>query len=93
MFPSGEAHWAFVFTREISEPCVCLLIEHGRLDRECVDLQGELERKQESVMVLVDKKEVLEATRHATLVKCLDEVNDAFGGIYRRLTSVEGVCL
>lgn len=41
-------------------------------------------------MVLMDKKELLEATRHATLVECLEEVNDALGDIYRRLTSVEG---
>lgn len=38
----------------------------------------------------MDKKEVLEATRHATLLECLEEVNDALKGIYRRLTSVEG---
>lgn len=55
-----------------------------------MDLERKLEAAQESVADLMDKKEVLEATRHATLVKCLQEVNGALGGIYRRLTSVEG---
>lgn len=62
----------------------------GRLDQESVELQHNLEATQESVMALMEKKEVLEATRHATLVNCIEEVNDALGGIYRRLTSVEG---
>lgn len=53
-------------------------------------LEHKLDETRESVMVLMDKKEVLEATRHATLVECLEEVNDALKGIYRRLTSVEG---
>lgn len=55
-----------------------------------MDLERKLEAAQESVVSLMEKKEVLEATRHATLVKCLQEVNGALGGIYRRLTSVEG---
>lgn len=62
-----------------------------RLDRDSVDLERKLEGAQESVVSLMDKKEVLEATRHVTLVKCLQEVNGALGGIYRRLTSVEGM--
>lgn len=64
--------------------------KYERLDREAVDLQLKLETMQESVIVLMDKREVLESTRHATLVKCLEEVNGALGAIYRRLTSVEG---
>lgn len=60
------------------------------LDRESVIVEGKLEAARESVVVLMDKKEVLEATRHGTLIKCLEEVNQALGGIYRRLTSVEG---
>lgn len=61
-----------------------------RLDRDSVDLERKLEAAQVSVVGLMDKKQVLEATRHTTLVKCLQEVNGALGGIYRRLTSVEG---
>lgn len=53
-------------------------------------LERKLETARESVVVLMDKKEVLEATRHGTLIKCLEEVNEALGGIYRRLTSAEG---
>lgn len=54
-------------------------------------LEGKLDKARESVAVLMDRKEVLEATRHATLVNCLEEVNDALKGIYRRLTTtVEG---
>lgn len=64
--------------------------KHRRLDREAMDLQLKLETMQESVIVLMDKKEMLESTRHTTLVKCLEEVNGALGAIYRRLTSVEG---
>ncbi|CAM9221599.1 unnamed protein product [Ectocarpus sp. 8 AP-2014] len=59
------------------------------LDREYVILERKLEAAQESVVVLMDKKEVLEATRHGTLIKCLEEVNEALGGIYRWLTSAE----
>lgn len=65
-------------------------VHRRRLDRELVELQDKLESTRESVIVLMDKKEVLEATRHATLVSCLEEVNDALGRIYRRLTSAEG---
>lgn len=61
-----------------------------RLDHDYVRLERKLDAARESVRVLMDKKEVLEATRHATLLKCLEEVNDALKGIYRRLTSVEG---
>lgn len=61
-----------------------------RLDRDSAHLQRKLDAARESVVVLMDKKEVLEATRHTTLLKCLEEVNDALKGIYRRLTSVEG---
>lgn len=66
---------------------------YRRLDREAVDLQLKLETMQESVIALMDKKEVLESTRHTTLVKCLEEVNGALGAIYRRLTSVEGATI
>eukprot|EP00752_Nemacystus_decipiens_P016359 g14628.t2 len=61
----------------------------SRLDRESVRLERELDAARESVVLMMDKKEVLEATRHATVLKCLEEVNDALKGIYRRLTSVE----
>lgn len=60
-----------------------------RLDRESVDLERRLEATQESVLVLMEKKEVIQATRHAALVKCLEEVNEALGNIYGQLTSVE----
>lgn len=53
-------------------------------------LERKLDAARESVVMLMDKKEVLEATRHATLLKCLEEVNDALKDIYRSLTSVEG---
>ena len=55
-----------------------------------MDLQLKLDAMQESTIVLMEKKEALESTRHTTLVKCLEEVNGALGTIYRRLTSVEG---
>ena len=61
-----------------------------RLDRESVSLERKVDAARESVVILMDKKEVLEATRHATVLKCLEEVNEALKGIYRRLTSVEG---
>lgn len=66
-------------------------VHRRRLDRESVELQNKLESTRESVIVLMDKKEALESTRHATLVSCLEEVNDALGRIYRRLTSAEGM--
>ncbi|CAM9130156.1 unnamed protein product, partial [Ectocarpus sp. 12 AP-2014] len=59
------------------------------LDREYVILERKVEAARESVVFLMDKKEVLEETRHGTLIKCLEEVNEALGGIYRRLTSAE----
>ncbi len=63
----------------------------SRLDRESMHLEGKLDKARDSVAALMDRKEVLEATRHATLVKCLEELNDALKGIYRRLTTtVEG---
>eukprot|EP00903_Cladosiphon_okamuranus_P005634 g5600.t1 len=61
----------------------------SRLDGDCVHLERKLGVARESVVTLMDTKEVLETTRHATLLKCLEEVNDALKGIYRRLTSVE----
>lgn len=60
-----------------------------RLDREFVDHGRRLAATQESVLVLMEKKEVLQATRHAALLKCLEEVNGALGDIYGQLTSVE----
>lgn len=55
-----------------------------------MELIDKLERTQDLVIALMDKKERLEATRHARLVACLEDVNRALGTIFRRLTSVEG---
>lgn len=62
----------------------------GRFDRESAELIDKLERARDSVIILMDKKESLQATRHARLVACLEDVNKALGIIFRRLTSVEG---
>lgn len=55
-----------------------------------MEQEDQLERVQESVVVSMDQKEALEATRHATLIECLEEINEALGSIFRRLTSIEG---
>ncbi|CAM9141448.1 unnamed protein product [Scytosiphon promiscuus] len=68
---------------------VAAIAEAVRLDRESVDVGHKLYVTRESVLALMEKNEMLQATRHAALVKCLEEVNDALGSIYGQLTSIE----
>lgn len=42
------------------------------------------------MVALLDKKEAIDASRHSTLIACLEGLNGALGGIYRRLTCAGG---
>lgn len=61
-----------------------------RLGRESAALSQELDHVQGSVTSLIDKRESLESERHAMLMACLGQVNDALGNMFRRLTCPEG---
>lgn len=78
------------FGIQLLRPASWCVVGFERLDRDSAKLVGRQERVQDSVIALMDKKERVEATRHASLIDCLEDINRALGAIFRRLTSIEG---